>query len=98
MCRDAAEAVKILSAPNSKKVHTHRVTGENPPVVFMFSGLGSQYANMGYDLYKDEPVFRKEMDRCFDILNRLLDYDIMEILYPSSVTSASRLRSPTACC
>jgi amino acid adenylation domain-containing protein len=57
---------------------------ENRPVVFMFCGQGSQYVNMGIDLYRHEPVFRQEMDRCFDILAPLLDVDLKEILYCSS--------------
>ncbi|UCH93968.1 MAG: amino acid adenylation domain-containing protein [Candidatus Aminicenantes bacterium] len=56
---------------------------ETRPVVFMFPGQGAQYVNMGLDLYKTEPLFRKEMDRCFEILTPLMDYDIKEIIYPS---------------
>ena len=55
----------------------------------MFSGLGGQYLNMGLGLYRKEPVFRDEMDRCFDILKSLVDYDIKEVLYPG-------LHPPTA--
>jgi acyl transferase domain-containing protein/acyl carrier protein len=61
---------------------THELRVEQPRVVFMFPGQGSQYVNMGLELYQKEPVFRLEMDRCFDILNSLLDYQIKEILYP----------------
>ncbi len=53
------------------------------PVIFMFPGQGSQYVDMGIDLYKSEPVFRQEMDRCFEILKPLIGYDLKEILYPS---------------
>ncbi len=77
VCRDAEEAVELLST-SSKKVNTHRVIGENPPVVFMFSGLGSQYVDMGRDLYEHEPLFKKELDRCFD----LLPPGLKELLYP----------------
>jgi amino acid adenylation domain-containing protein len=82
VCKNVPEAVEALSTRDSKKVHTHLLKEENPAVVFMFSGLGSQYVNMGADLYRDEPVFREEMDRCFEILNGLLDCDVKEILYP----------------
>jgi amino acid adenylation domain-containing protein len=58
------------------------VREENPPIIFMFCGQGSQYVNMGIDLYRTEPIFREEMDRCFEILNTLVDYDLKEILYP----------------
>ena len=50
----------------------------------MFPGLGSQYVNMGLGLYRSEPVFREEIDRCIEILKPLMDYDIKETLYPHS--------------
>jgi acyl transferase domain-containing protein len=48
----------------------------------MFSGHGSQYINMGLELYQKESVFRHEMDKCFDILKTIAGYDFKEILYP----------------
>jgi acyl transferase domain-containing protein/acyl carrier protein len=51
-------------------------------VVFMFPGQGAQYVNMGRQLYQKEPLFKQELDRCFEILNTLVDYHIEEILYP----------------
>jgi amino acid adenylation domain-containing protein len=55
---------------------------KHPVTIFMFPGQGSQYVNMGWELYKSEPIFREEMDRCFKILNPLLGRNIEEILYP----------------
>jgi len=78
VCRDAGEGVELLSAGNSKKVNTHRVTGEDPPVIFMFSGLGSQYTDMGRGLYEHEPLFKEELDRCFE----LLPPGLKDLLYP----------------
>jgi len=52
------------------------------PVIFMFSGMGPHYVNMGRELYQTLPLFRREMDRCFEILRPLVDYNIKEILYP----------------
>ena len=34
----------------------------------MFSGQGSQYADMGRELYITWPVFRREVDRCAELL------------------------------
>ncbi len=64
--------------------HVQRVETENNPIVFMFSGQGSQYVNMGRDLYETEPLFRGELDGCFDILKSLLGYDLKPALYPPS--------------
>ena len=78
---DIRQAVDLL-APGSGKVKTHKSLQDNRPIIFMFSGLGAQYVNMGRDLYQYEPIFRSQMDQCFEILNHLVDRDIKEILYP----------------
>ena len=57
---------------------------ENRPIIFMFPGLGTQYTGMGTDLYLHEPIFRETMDRCIQILNPLLGFDLKEILYPEN--------------
>ncbi|MGD2085113.1 MAG: amino acid adenylation domain-containing protein [Candidatus Aminicenantes bacterium] len=90
VCSNHNEAIDMLtssgdlSSSGAKGFHTVYVKEEERPVIFMFPGQGSQYVEMGLDLYRNEPEFRKELDRCFGILNNLLDYDIKEALYPSS--------------
>jgi len=59
-------------------------TREEVHPVFMFSGQGSQYINMGLDLYREEPAFTETMDRCFEIFRSLMGYDIKDVLYPLS--------------
>jgi acyl transferase domain-containing protein/acyl carrier protein len=48
----------------------------------MFSGQGTQYANMGLELYRSEKVFRQEVDRCAELLQPHLGFDLREALYP----------------
>ncbi|UCH93133.1 MAG: acyltransferase domain-containing protein, partial [Candidatus Aminicenantes bacterium] len=88
-CASADEAVEALLSPEPTKVKTFQVDDNEPPVVFMFPGQGAQYVNMGRELYQKEPVFREEMDRCFEILKPLMGYDIKEILYPSERSEGS---------
>jgi phthiocerol/phenolphthiocerol synthesis type-I polyketide synthase E len=87
---DCKEAVHALLNPDSGAIRDHFTKKEDRPVVFMFPGLGSQYVNMGLDLYRRESLFREETDRCFEIVNGLVDYDIKEILYPSPVSSVAK--------
>jgi acyl transferase domain-containing protein/acyl carrier protein len=87
------EIREILSSPDSDQCYTSFAKEEDRPVVFMFPGQGAQYTNMGLELYEKEAVFRGEMDRCFAILNSLMDHDIKEILYPFSRSN----RSHTSC-
>jgi acyl transferase domain-containing protein/thioesterase domain-containing protein/acyl carrier protein len=91
ICSTLNEAVKLLTARN---LSTGFCKDENRPVVFMFPGQGAHYVNMGLELYREEPVFREEMDRCFEILKPLIGFDIKEILYPrDSVSEVSRASS-----
>nr|WP_257785607.1 non-ribosomal peptide synthetase/type I polyketide synthase [Pedobacter steynii] len=41
-----------------------------PHCVFMFSGQGAQYVEMGRDLYEKYPFFRQQMDECFELIKR----------------------------
>ena len=55
-------------------------------VVFMFPGQGSQYINMGKELYLHEPVFSKAMDECNTLLKKEIQEDLLTIIYPDEVT------------
>ena len=88
VCPGINEAIERLSDPESRNVHTSFLKEEKKSIVFVLSGLGSQYVNMGLELYQREPVFRREMDRCFDILRPFMGYDIKNILYPSPASSS----------
>ncbi|NIM15012.1 MAG: amino acid adenylation domain-containing protein [Candidatus Aminicenantes bacterium] len=93
VCSTKEQAIGALTSaaapvgrPSEKEpviLHAYSDSREDRPVYFMFSGLGSQYIDMGRELYEKEFLFRQEMDRCFDILNSLVGIDFKEILYPS---------------
>lgn len=53
-----------------------------PGVVFMFPGQGSQYVNMGKELYENEPIFRDAVDECFLLLKDEITEGIEHIMYP----------------
>ena len=52
-------------------------------IVFMFPGQGSQYVNMGRELYENEKIFRQSLDRCAEYLTERLGVDVRKILYPT---------------
>jgi acyl transferase domain-containing protein/acyl carrier protein len=81
VCSTAAEVVEALSTPGSPHRYTFFSADDKRPLIFMFPGQGAQYVNMGLELYQKEPIFRKEMDRCFALMPGV---PIKEILYPSS--------------
>lgn len=94
ICRTKEEAVSALFGKNHGKVRTRINEMLNRPVVFMFSGQGSQFVNMGQDLYRQELVYRETIDYCSDVLKPLIGCDLREILYPKESnidTAAERL-------
>ena len=65
-------------------------------LVFMFPGQGSQYPQMAKDLYQQESVFKKELDRCFSIVSTVANIDLKSALFSVSDTEdASALINQT---
>lgn len=58
----------ILAKPTSGKIKFSQVTTNRHNIIFMFAGLGSQYINMGKQLYLRIFFFRETIDSCYKIL------------------------------
>lgn len=75
------EAAKLLARPNPFRCGAKRCERRGPSIAFMFGGQGTQYVNMGSNLYRGEEVFRRAVDECCDILKPYLHRDLREVLY-----------------
>ncbi|AVH69408.1 type I polyketide synthase [Nostoc sp. 'Lobaria pulmonaria (5183) cyanobiont'] len=82
VCHDITDAIAALQSLDPNQVNTRHTEVRNPAVVFMFPGQGSQYVNMGLNLYNHETVFQEVVDECAEILKPLLGRDLREIIYP----------------
>ncbi len=82
LCEDIEDARLKLEKRTAGWVFDGVCQSLDRPVVFMFSGQGAQYVNMGKELYLHEPVFKGHMDECAKILAPLLGLDVRELLYP----------------
>ena len=84
VCQTLDDAVQALSTLDSQRVFTHYQEPSNCPVVFMFSGQGSQYVNMALELYQHEPIFTEHVDNCCEQLKPHLGLDLRHVLYPNA--------------
>ena len=83
VCRDLEDAVRALETLDARRVFTSLQEPRNRPVVFLFPGQGAQYVRMGLELYEAEPIFREHVDRCSEILEPHLGFDLRDVLYPA---------------
>jgi len=82
VCRDLEEAAGSLAGSDPGRAHTAVKKTDDRQVVYMFSGQGAQYANMGSGLYQSESTFREQVDLCAEYLKPLLGLDLRDALFP----------------
>jgi len=84
VCRTPEEARRALAAKGEGGVARTRRALARRPVVFLFPGQGAQHLGMARGLYETEPVFRREMDTCAELLAAPLGRDLRALLWPWS--------------
>ena len=91
------DAIAALDKNDPRRVVTQHHKREPPKVVFMFPGGGAQYAGMGRALYEREPVYRRAIDACAELVNPKLGLDLRALLYPKHDVEAAtkRLERPS---
>ena len=77
----ASNHTDAITALQSRKSSPRSSDGVSRPVLFLFSGQGSQYVRMGERLYASDPTFRAVFDQCAEVLRPHLGVDLRESLY-----------------
>jgi acyl transferase domain-containing protein len=84
----AADAGAALAERDPRRVRTRECRPGGRHVAFLLPGQGTQFAGMAAELYRVEPVFRREVDGCAELLRPLLGRDLRELLHPPPETEA----------
>ncbi|WP_264523075.1 type I polyketide synthase [Flavobacterium sp. N502536] len=79
-------ALEILKDPLSTALYSAKLD-QKRKIVFMCTGSGAQYLNMGKDLYENEPYFKQLMDEGFSIINELTGVDVKKVLYKEATAT-----------
>ncbi|CAH9052385.1 hypothetical protein PSECIP111854_00959 [Pseudoalteromonas sp. CIP111854] len=58
------------------------ITEPSSRIAFVFSGQGSQQVNMYQSLYRDNALFKEQVDECAEFIHPLLGLDIRTLIYP----------------
>ncbi|OZB69181.1 MAG: non-ribosomal peptide synthetase, partial [Lysobacterales bacterium 13-68-4] len=78
------------AATRLRQLAPHRVA-KRPPVVFLFSGQGSQHAGMARELVASEPVFADAFARCCALASVPLGLDLAALILDGGDTADAQL-------
>ncbi|MBA3947172.1 MAG: SDR family NAD(P)-dependent oxidoreductase [Herpetosiphonaceae bacterium] len=92
VCRNVADAVEVLHSRDPQRLFSGVPQPGERAVVYLFPGQGSQYVNMGRDLYDEEQFFRATVDQCAELLQPHLGLDLRTVLYPEEGTKEATAR------
>jgi acyl transferase domain-containing protein/acyl carrier protein len=87
VCKDVDELEQHLNEVNLKEPSQIK---EKRSVVFMFSGQGSQYYNMGKQIYFQYPYFKSLIDEGFEILKKETGTDYADIIGYNETNKADK--------
>jgi amino acid adenylation domain-containing protein len=82
VCGPVDDAVAVLRERRPISAGTSPLAQDEPQIVFMFPGQGSQYVRMGAELYESEESFRENVDRSCELLEPHLHCDLRKLIYP----------------
>lgn len=61
-------------------MRSHVRTAEQPPVAFLFTGQGAQYAGMGRQLFDTQPAFRRTFAACDALMKAETGSSLLEVI------------------
>ncbi len=70
--------IEDKGSPETLTGHVHKKGSQK--IAFLFTGEDAHYSGMGRGLYETQPLFRKQIDRCTEILNACLEVPLVSVM------------------
>ncbi|MEO3406873.1 amino acid adenylation domain-containing protein [Mucilaginibacter sp. CAU 1740] len=86
---DVEDLLTKLNSPETDPSATKKLSDIPAEVVFMFPGQGSQYVDMGHELYQQEPVFADAVNECIALLQNTAHAGLLDIIFPNTADTQS---------
>ncbi len=81
VCQSREDAIKKLQTAYQPSTFIKKIDCPDRFIIFMFPGQGSQYVNMGLELYRVIPSFRRTVNQCANLLIKEWDIDLRSVLF-----------------
>ncbi|PSL44992.1 amino acid adenylation domain-containing protein [Chitinophaga niastensis] len=90
--QEARKYLQTFLTGAEQKGMQYGVSGEQQgKLVWLFTGGGAQYWNMGKELYENNVIFKEVIDRCSIFLEKCWGFSLTALLYEKEKEEASRL-------
>ncbi|HTI08492.1 MAG TPA: condensation domain-containing protein, partial [Puia sp.] len=86
VCDHNQQAIGLLSDAVGMEQRSAGSQDDLKNIVFLFSGQGSQYADMCKDLYLHEKIFKQHVDECCRFAGLYSEVDFLSQLFPKEET------------
>ncbi|MGE7955638.1 ACP S-malonyltransferase [Pseudomonas sp. NPDC089530] len=74
----------MVIAPPAAAPTPAPVASPKQDTLFMYGGQGTQYFQMGRELYQHNPVFRQQMDACSALVEAQEGFSLVKVIYDES--------------
>lgn len=88
-----AEAICTSGLPSG----TQQQETASVKAAFLFTGQGSQFLNMGRDLFDSNALFRQHIERADKVFQHILNRSLVELLYPDAKPDHNDLMDSHPC-
>jgi phthiocerol/phenolphthiocerol synthesis type-I polyketide synthase E len=92
IAESTTSAAQRFAAPNALYSVEGDADHNTRPVIFLYSGQGTQYPSMGLELYQSEPIFRQSIDKCDRLLGPIYgNTSLIDILFSSDADAGNTI-------